>query len=102
MASFTIPFMGNLRTFQFDFVDESPKKVTFEYSAADDEVLRFGFEGSEYYLNANKAGFLALAKLFLKMSLSEYPTGFHTHLGEDFGDTNGLKCISIALIDDQV
>ena len=93
--------MDNVRTFQCDFVDDSPRKITFEYSEADDEVLRFGLEDSEYYLNANRAGCLALAKLLLKMSLGEYATGFHIHLGEDFGDTNGAKNLSIALIDDQ-
>ena len=91
--------MSEPQTFQYAFADEAPR-LTFEFGSSDDEVLRFGIEEGEFYLNSNRAGFLALAKVFLKMSLGQYAPGFHIHLGEDFSDPNEPKSISIALIDD--
>lgn len=89
------------RTFAYEFVDESQqRRITLDFGDSDDEVLRFGSADGEFYLNANKAGFLALAKVFLKLSMSAYSPGFHLHLGEDFSDPNEPKRISIALIDD--
>lgn len=93
--------MSDKKEFQYSFNDESGRrKISFDFSEEDEECLEFGFESGEFYLNANRAGFLALAKVFLRLSLSAYKPGFHIHLGEDFSDPSELKQISIALMED--
>jgi hypothetical protein len=74
------------RRFEYVFKDESGRnRITLEYSDSDDERLLVSVEGSEAVISANPSGFLALAKLCLKLALGSYKPGFHIHLREDFG-----------------
>ena len=88
-----------MERFEYVFSDESSqRKLTFDYGAEDDELLRFGTDdGGEVFLGANRSGFLALAKICIKLAMGEYKPGYHLHVGEDFSATG----LTITLLEDE-
>ena len=73
-----------MKSFNFEFEDERPNHITFEYSADADEELDTLVENGVPILYANRSALLTLARLFAKMALGEYTEGFHVHLRKDF------------------
>jgi hypothetical protein len=73
-----------MKTFNFDFEEGQPNRITFEYSPETDEELDTLVENGVPILYANRPALLNLAKLFIKMALGEYKEGFHVHLRKDF------------------
>jgi hypothetical protein len=58
--------------------------ISIEYSDSGDERLkRFDLDGVPF-VAGNRAGLLTLGKLLIQLGASEYKTGFHLHLREDF------------------
>lgn len=73
------------RKFEFEFEDLSPENgITFEYCDSSDEEVNIAIENDVSIMYANRQAFLSLAKIFLKIALCDYPTGFHLHLKKDF------------------
>ena len=88
------------KRFEYAFEDESGRsRISFEYGGEDAELVRFGDADGEFYLSANRAGLLALARLFIKHGEGSYKDGFHLHLGEDFAGSESGKTLMIALIE---
>ena len=79
------------KIFHFEFDDESAAasgsrhdKITYEYSAEEDERFRVEMIDGTPFIFANSAGLLTLAKILIKIGTSEYKDGFHVHLSQDF------------------
>ncbi len=73
------------RKFEFEFTDcPSKAEITFDYNAEMDEEMEVVIEQGTTIMYANRQAYLALAKAFIRMALSEYPDGFHFHLGQNF------------------
>lgn len=72
-----------MKSFNFEFEEERPNHITFEYSPDGDEELDTLVENGVPILYANRPALLTLAKLFVKMALGEYKDGFHLHLRKD-------------------
>ncbi|HLJ45609.1 MAG TPA: hypothetical protein VKU01_06360 [Bryobacteraceae bacterium] len=88
------------RRFDYTYEDQSAQsKITFDYCPEGDELVRFGQADGESFLSANRSGFLALAKLFIKLAEGSYGKGFHIHLGEDFAGSDAGKTLMIAVIE---
>jgi hypothetical protein len=90
--------------FEYTFDDESERnRIILEYSDSEDERLCVSLEGSEAVVYANRNGFLALAKLCLKLALGSYKPGFHLHLRENFGvDAAQPDQLRLVLVDEGV
>ena len=69
-----------MKSFNFEFEQERPNHITFDYSPEADEELDTLVENGLPILYANRPALLSLARLFLKMALGEYKEGFHVHL----------------------
>jgi hypothetical protein len=86
------------KRFEYTYEDESARsKITLDYGSEGSELLRFGEADGECYLSANRSGFLALAKLFIKLGEGSYSEGFHVHLGENFAGSDSGKTLMIAV-----
>lgn len=79
------------KVFQFEFEDESAAesghnhdRITYQYSAEEDERLRIEMVNGVPFIFANSSGLLTLAKILVKIALGKYKTGFHVHLHQDF------------------
>ena len=81
--------------FEFEFKDESPRNISFEYDRDIEEKLEVVMENGKPFLYANQQAYMALAKTFIKMAMCDYPIGFHVHLHKDFDAdlTETLCCI---------
>jgi hypothetical protein len=90
-----------LKRFVFEFDDESAAAsgvrtdgITFECSG--DESLSVEVSEGATYLFANRAGMITLAKMLLKLGLSDYKSGFHFHLAKDFdASKEEILCIGV-------
>ena len=78
------------KRFEFEFVDESAAasgkpsdRLTFPEYTGDEQLQVFEVEGVPT-VSANRDGLLMLARILVKMALSDYRDGFHLHLYEDF------------------
>ena len=93
----------NQRHFEYVFDDESERgRITFDFSEQDSERPCVLMDGNEAVVYANRAGFMALAKLCIKFAMGSYQPGFHIHLREDFsGDAVQADQLRLALVDDQ-
>jgi hypothetical protein len=90
------------KRFEHAYEDESAQsKITLDYGSEDAELDRFGQADGECYLSANRSGFLALAKLFIKLAEGSYRDGFHIHLGEDYAGSDSGKTLMIAVIESE-
>ncbi len=87
--------------FEFEFDDESPNSITFEYSPDADERLEIGTEEGRPILYANASGLITLAKILLKMGLGAYTEGFHVHLHKDF-NADEPECLAVMVLGDAV
>jgi hypothetical protein len=89
------------RKFVFEFKDESAKSTgdkndTIRFEHSGDETISLQVIDGATYLFANRAGMVTLAKTLLKLGLSEYKSGFHVHLRENFdADAPEILCIAI-------
>ena len=72
-----------MKNFSFEFEQERPNHITFDYSPEADEELDALVENSVPILYANRPALLSLAKAFIKMALGDYQEGFHIHLRKD-------------------
>lgn len=73
------------RKFEFEFEDQSLENtITFEYDDAMEEEVDLCIENGVPVMYANSQALLSLAKLFVKMSICDYPKGFDLHLKKDF------------------
>ena len=84
-----------MKKFEFEFEDlSSQNRMQFDYDEEVDEELKVVIENGMPVLYANKQGYIALAKTFVKMALGEYSDGFHIHLRQDFdGDEQeAMRC----------
>ncbi|MEL6912199.1 MAG: hypothetical protein AAFY50_05990 [Cyanobacteria bacterium J06648_1] len=71
------------KKFEFEFEDESPNCMSFEYDEDIEEEMEIVLEGGIPFLSANKQAYMALAKIFIKMAMCDYEAGFHVHLRKD-------------------
>lgn len=77
--------MVDEKKFEYEFKDESPRGITFEYDESmGDESLEVIKTEDQVGIHLNKAGCLVLAKALIKMAYCDYEEGFHFHLNEDF------------------
>jgi hypothetical protein len=84
------------KTITFEFTEEEPNKITFEYSPEADERLDTLIENGEPIVYLNRSGLTTLAKILLKMSVGRYSDGFHVHLYKDF-NADERECLTIML-----
>jgi hypothetical protein len=84
------------QTIAFEFEQEKPNHITFEYSPEADERLDTVIENGEPIVYLNRSGLTTLAKILLKMSLGRYSDGFHVHLYKDF-NARERECLTIML-----
>ncbi len=85
------------REFNFEFEDESNSStISFEYDEKIEEILSVQLESGVPVVYGNKQAFLLLAKTLVKMSMCDYPDGFHLHLNEDF-DADSTEVIRLVL-----
>ena len=75
--------MSVIKSFRFEFAQERPNHITFDYSPEADEELDTLVENGVPILAANRPALLSLAKAFIKMALGDYQEGFHIHLRKD-------------------
>jgi hypothetical protein len=79
------------KAFHVEFDDESAlatgkKNDRLSYEVSEDEHLRLELVEGVPFLFGNRPAFLSLAKIFVKMGLSDYKDGFHVQLRRDFSD----------------
>jgi hypothetical protein len=85
------------RSFEFEFEDQSSENtISFEYDEQVDENFNVLIENDVCVMYANREAFLALAKVFVRIALSNYPEGFHVHLRKNF-DADEPDILSITL-----
>src|SRR5438132_1228310 len=72
-----------MNRFNFEFEEELPNHITFEYGPEADEEIDTLVENGVPILYANRSALLSLAKLFIKMAIGGYADGFHVHLQKD-------------------
>jgi hypothetical protein len=77
--------------FQIEFDDESAsatgrKNDRLSYQVSEEAHLSLKLVDGSPFLFGNRPGFLSLAKILVKIGLSEYKEGFHVHLRRDFSD----------------
>jgi hypothetical protein len=72
-----------MKSFKFEFEEEKPNHITFDYSPEGDEELDSVVENGVPILSANRPALISLAKTFIKMAMGEYGDGFHVHLRKD-------------------
>ena len=68
------------KLFEFQFEDQSPGTIQFDYSESADERLRVSVEDGISVIDANRAALMLLAKTFIRIAQCPYPDGFHVHL----------------------
>jgi len=71
------------KSFTYTFEDESAEN-TLTFECSDSEHLKLNVEDGVAVLYATKAALNTLARIFAKMSMSDYKDGFHLHVNEDF------------------
>jgi hypothetical protein len=76
--------MRDRKTFHFEFDDEGPRTLTFEYDGQYEQRSETIIEDGVPVLYVNKQACAVLAKVFGKMALGSYQPGFHVHLEKDF------------------
>lgn len=69
--------------FEYEFRDEGPRRISFEYASDAREQLKSARDGDACVLYVNKAACCFLAKAFAKLALGSHAPGFHFHLTED-------------------
>jgi len=74
------------KIFTYEFEQNRPNQITYEYSLEEDEKLDTEIDGEEAVLYLNKSGARMLAKILIKMAEGDYEKGFHVHLNKDFGE----------------
>lgn len=74
------------KTFSYEFEDESDRsRMSFEYDEEIEEKISVIVEDGIPVIYGNKQAYLFLAKVFCKLSLGNYESGFHLHLNMDLG-----------------
>jgi hypothetical protein len=82
-----------MESFTFEFQEEKPNRITFDYSPEADEQLDSAVENGVPIVYANRSALLTLAKLFIKMAKGPYSDGFHIHLRKDLDADEGERLI---------
>ena len=72
-----------MKRFTFDFEEDRPNRISFDYGPDGDEELDTLIENGVPILYANRPALISLAKLFIRMALGSYKEGFHVHLRKD-------------------
>lgn len=72
-----------MKSFNFEFAEEKPNHITFDYDPNADEELDTAIEDDVPILYANRPALISLAKAFIKMAMGDYTDGFHIHLRKD-------------------
>ena len=84
------------RKFEFEFEDQSPSTISFEYDVSAEEKISVLIEDGIPVLYVNRQALLFLVKTFAKMALCDYPDGFHVHLTKDF-DADEAEALRVIL-----
>jgi hypothetical protein len=85
------------RRFEFEFEDQSStNSISFEYDELVEEEINTSLKDETVVIFANRQVLLALAKVFIKIALCDYPKGFHLHLKKNF-DADEEEILSIVL-----
>lgn len=87
------------KRFQFEFEQEGPNRISFEYSPNADEKLGVTSENGTAALYLNRPGMLTLARTLIKMAEGSYKEGFHVHLRKDF-NADLPDCLTVVLSPD--
>ena len=87
------------KRFQFEFEQDGPNRISFEYSPNADEKLAATSEGGVAALYLNRPGMLTLARTLIKMAEGDYKEGFHVHLRKDF-NADLADCLTVVLSPD--
>jgi hypothetical protein len=91
------------RVFHVEFDDQSAsttgkKHDALSFEVLEDAHLRLEFLEGAPFLWGNRPGFLSLARILIKMGVSDYKEGFHIHLRQDFsGDAELPDALTICL-----
>lgn len=86
-----------MKTFTYEFEQDRPNRITFEYSPEGDEKLDTNVQEGIPFLSLNRPGMITLAQTLIKMANGEYSAGFHIHLRKDFdGDLPEKLAIVLA------
>lgn len=77
------------KTHHVEFPDESAQasgerhdRITFRCSG--DEVLSREYVNGVPMISGNRAGLVTLGEILIQIGLSDYKSGFHVHIREDF------------------
>ena len=89
----------NLKKFEFEFIDESEsREISFDYDDVGeaDEDIEMSFVGDTPIVHANSKALITLAKLFIKLALGNYKSGFHVHIRKNFdGDESDIMIVTL-------
>jgi hypothetical protein len=91
------------KAFDFEFDDQSAaatgkKHDALSYEVSEEAQLTAELLNGSLFLWGNRPGLLGLAKILIRMGLSEYKDGFHVHLRQDFsGDAELPDVLTICV-----
>lgn len=90
-----------MKKYNYEYKDESQNSsISFEFDDITPESFKVNIEKGVPVIYANKTALKVLGNTFIKMYLSNYKIGFHTHLREDF-DADLSESLRIVLVDDE-
>lgn len=78
-----------MKTFNFEFEEEKPNRLTYECSFDEDEKLETSVENGVPFVYLNRSAMITMAKILIKMANGPYSNGFHLHLHKDFNEDAG-------------
>jgi hypothetical protein len=92
--------MAARKTFRFEFEDEGPKTLSFDYDGQYEQRLESAVENGAVVLYLNRQGCAVLAKVLAKMALGSYEPGFHLHFEKDF-NAEQKEVLRLVLVSDR-
>ena len=73
------------KEFVFNFIDDSANNsIEWEYDEFVDEKFEVCIENNLPVIYANKQAFLALAKVFIRLAIGDFPKGFDLPVKKNF------------------
>ena len=88
-----------MKRFLYEFEQDAPNRISFEYSPNADEKLEATSENGTATLYLNRPAMLTLARTLIKMADGDYREGFHVHLHRDF-NADLPDCLTVVLSQD--
>jgi hypothetical protein len=87
------------KSFSFEFDDEGPRTLTFDYDGRYEQRLETSAEDGVVVLFLNRQACTVLAKMLAKIALGSYEPGFHVHLEQDL-NADKPEALRVVLLSD--